>query len=392
MSKTIQFDAVRLVQPAGELYVGSISSSDLWRICEYDIREIQQGRDGIYLATGVQRKLNDKRVDEIAEYVTSADATFPTAVVLAVSSDCIVFDDPTKQGLALRATLSVETDEESTHRTGDLFSYQRVARVIDGQHRIKGLEKANKRDFDVNVAIFVDADIEDQARIFSTVNLAQTKVNKSLVYDLFSFSTSKSPEKYAHDACIALDKTKGSPLYERIKRLGTATPGRWNEEPLSQATVVEGILSHIVKDKIQLLKDRDTGRRGRAFLPVLPDEARKLVLRHFFINGSATDIADVLWNYFSAVAARWPEAWKVSGEGKMLPRTNGYRALMRFFPLVYNLISAPGQIASVEDFKAIFDQSSLNDDDFVTSRYPPGTSGETKLFHDLAEMLNETSG
>jgi DGQHR domain-containing protein len=375
-----------LVQPAGELYVGSISSGDLWRICEYDIREIQQGKDGIYLATGVQRTLNDRRVDEIATYVKSVDATFPTAVVLAISSDCIRFDDPSKQGLALKATLELETEELGNDET-ELFSYQRVARVIDGQHRIKGLEKANKQDFDVNVAIFVDADIEDQARIFSTVNLAQTKVNKSLVYDLFSFSTSKSPEKYAHDACIALDKTEKSPFHRRIKRLGTATPGRWDEEPLSQATVVEGILSHIVKDKIQLIADRDTGRRGRPFTPASIDEARRLVLRKFFIDGTATDIADVLWNYFSAVAERWPEAWAVSGEGKMLPRTNGYRALMRFFPLAYNSISAPGEIPSTESFKGIFDQINLADADFVTSKYPPGTSGETKLFNDFKSSL-----
>lgn len=238
-----------------------------------------------------------------------------------------------------------------------------------------------------NVAIFVDADIEDQARIFATVNLAQTKVNKSLVYDLFSFSTSKSPEKYAHDACIALDQTPGGPLEERIKRLGTATPGRWNEEPLSHTTVVEGILSHIVRDRIQLIKDRDTGRRGRRFAPVDFEEAKRLVLRRFFVEGSATDIADVLWNYFGAVANRWPEAWEVSGRGKILPRTNGYRAFMRFFRHAYNHVAAPGDVPSVEQFLQLFTRVELSDSDFTVDRYPPGTSGETKLFHDLMVAL-----
>lgn len=387
MAKTIQFDVVRLVQPIGELYVGSIASADLWQICDYDIREIQRGEDGIYRATGVQRQLNEKRVEEISAYVKTSDATFPTAVVLAISSDCIEFDDPTDSGLSLRATLTVET-EDIAPASEELFYYQRVARVIDGQHRIKGLQRAEKVDFDVNVAIFVDADIEDQARIFATVNLAQTKVNKSLVYDLFSFSTSKSPEKYAHDACLALDKTQGSPLHERIKRLGTATPGRWNEEPLSQATVVEGILSHIVKDKIQLLQDRDIGRRGKEFPSVSPDESRKLVLREFFVNGTATDIADLLWNYFSAVSSRWPLAWEVSGKGKILPRTNGYRALMRFFKHAYNQISPPGKIPSADDFLSLFANVNLADADFTVERYPPGTSGETKLFHDLMSAIN----
>lgn len=388
MAKTIQFDAVRLVQPIGELYVGSISSGDLWRICEYDIREIQRGEDGIYLATGVQRRLNDKRVEEISAYVRGADATFPTAVVLAISSDCINFDNSKKVGSALRATLTVETDGNSTSTVVDgLFTYSRVARVIDGQHRIKGLEKAAIEDFDVNVAIFVDADIEDQARIFATVNLAQTKVNKSLVYDLFGFSTSKSPELYAHDACIALDGTEDSPLFERIKRLGTATPGRWNEEPLSQATVVEGILSHIVRDKIQLIQDRDTGRRGKKFAAVSQEEAKRLVLRKFFVEGNATDIADVLWNYFAAVQQRWPNAWRVSGAGKILPRTNGYRGLMRFFRYAYNHVAAPGEIPTKEGFAEVLKNVALKNADFTTENYPPGTSGETKLFHDLMAAL-----
>lgn len=148
MVRAIQFDAVRLVQPIGELYVGSIRSGDLWRICEYDIREIQKGSDGIYQATGVQRKLNERRVEEIATYVQASDATFPTAVVLAIPSDCIEFSEGTT-GSALHATLTVDPEGAVDVESDDLFSYQRVARVIDGQHRIKGLQRAGKEDFDV---------------------------------------------------------------------------------------------------------------------------------------------------------------------------------------------------------------------------------------------------
>ena len=71
----------------------------------------------------------------------------------------------------------------------------------------------------------------------------------------------------------------------------------------------------------------------------------------------------------------------------MLPRTNGYRALMRFFPLAYNFISAPGLIPPINDFRVLFDKVGLSDDDFVTTNYPPGTSGETKLFNDLKQSL-----
>ena len=174
---------------------------------------------------------------------------------------------------------------------------------------------------------------------------------------------------------------------KRIKRLGTATPGRLDEEPLSQATVVEGILRHIVSDKIQLILDRDIGRRGKSWSPVGADEARKLVLRTFFVEERDDDLAELLWNYFSAVEKKWPGAWKSGGLGAVLPRTNGFRALSRFFKDAYNHVSAPGRLVPMQDFFAVFDRLSLAANDFTTERYPPGTSGETRLYHDLLEAL-----
>ena len=345
------------------------------------MREIRKKEDGIYLATGIQRDLSEKRVQEIAVYVGTVDAAFPTAVVLAVSGDNVEVEESFDGCLRMRLLVDSSSDNSN------LFEYRRVVRVIDGQHRIEGLKRADKKDFDVNVAILVDADIEDQARVFATVNLAQTKVNKSLVYDLFSYSTSNSPERIAHDVCISLDNTKGSPFYERIKRLGKATPGRIAPEPLSQATVVEGLLSHMVRDRKQLLEDRDRARRGRSFAAVSDDEAQRLVLRRFFTENRTVDLAELVWNYFDAVKQRWPSSWEVGGKGKMLPRTNGYRALIRFLQPAYTHIAVPGQIVRTDEFAKIFGLSTLKADDFTVENYAPGTSGETALYQALLETI-----
>src|SRR5882762_10468420 len=89
--------------------------------------------------------------------------------------------------------------------------------------------------FQLSVSVFVDIDMEDQAYIFSTVNLAQTKVNRSLAYDLFELANSPSPQKTCHNIAVALDTITVSPFHKRIKRLGSATPGR-NSETITQAT------------------------------------------------------------------------------------------------------------------------------------------------------------
>ena len=66
MTLQVTMDVVRVRQPLGDLYVGTLPSRVLWELAEYDMREIRKREDGIYLATGVQRDLNQKRVDEIA--------------------------------------------------------------------------------------------------------------------------------------------------------------------------------------------------------------------------------------------------------------------------------------------------------------------------------------
>ena len=155
------------------------------------------------------------------------------------------------------------------------------------------------------------------------------------------------------------------------------------EEPLSQATVVEGILSHIVKNKEQLIIDRDWARRGRSFARVTPEEARKLVLRPYFVAAGTVDVSELLWNYFDAVKAVFPDDWKVGGVGNILPRTNGFRALMRFFRDAYNDVGVPGEMVTTEAFEAIFRRVESLKGKFTTENYPAGTSGEARLYNDF---------
>ena len=98
----------------------------------------------------------------------------------------------------------------------------------------------------MNVSIFIGADKADQAAVFATVNLAQTKVNNSLAYDLLSFAKRRTVERVCHEIVVALDREPSGPFKDKIKRLGVATPGRDNET-LSQATVVRGILQYMVE-------------------------------------------------------------------------------------------------------------------------------------------------
>ena len=380
--KSVVVSALRIRQPIGDIYVGSIPAKTLIEITDFDIRALVEER-GIDSYLGIQRELDPKRVKEIAQYVRGSDATFPTAVVLAVPERCVTIESPIDvEDRFVRMTLSnYHAGNEDQDET---VLYRSIAKVIDGQHRLKGLEGYEGSDFDVNVSIFIDADIADQASVFATVNLAQTKVNKSLVYDLFELSKSRSPEKTCHSIVVALEATAGSPLYRKVKRLGKATAGRYTET-LSQATVVTGVLQYICKDKIQIIRDRQIGRRGGAFAPATADDAERLVLRPFFVDGKDVELTNLLWNYFEAVQKRWPDAWASNGTGMMLNRTNGYDGLMKFFRRAYRHFAAPGAPVTVEQFSSLFEKVDLSDNDFNPQMFPPGSSGAAALNKMLLE-------
>ncbi len=68
----------------------------------------------------------------------------------------------------------------------------------------------------------------------------------------------------------------------------------------------------------------------------------------------------------------------------MLNRTNGVRALLRYFRFAYAHVAAPGDMVSADKFlDRVFRQIPLNNADFTTENFVPGTGGEARLFRML---------
>jgi DGQHR domain-containing protein len=323
---------------------------------------------------GIQRPLSKDRTHELKQYVRTIDACFPTGIVIAVDGRCASFDEKTN-----RLTLSNYSDVD-----GNQVLYREIAKVLDGQHRIAGLEDFPlDQQFDLNVSIFVDIELEDQAYIFSIVNISQTKVHKSLVYDLYELSKSRSPQRTAHNIAIGLDRAEKSPLHNRIKRLGSATPGRAREF-LTQATVVESILPLITKDSTG---DRDTLKRLKAIAKPTSEDLKRMPLRGLFANEEDVKIYEIIRNYINAISLRWSSAWQDTNRGAVLAKTNGYRAMMRIFPAIYLSLAKPGDVVADFKFLEILQKSKIEDSDFNTDNFPPGSSGEAALANRLLEEL-----
>ncbi|MBI5590891.1 MAG: DGQHR domain-containing protein [Deltaproteobacteria bacterium] len=368
----LTFPCIQIEQPIGTFYVGSIPAPSLCDITYVDVRRIE-GERGFETYLGIQRPLNRNRVKELQHYVQSADACFPTAVILAVPAECAEYDSTHKT-----MTLSPHVDADDPSLS---VSFDQIAKVIDGQHRIEGLRESHSTTFEVNVSLFVDMDIADQAYLFSTVNLAQTKVNRSLVYDLYELAKTRSPQKTCHEIAVALDSTKDSPFYTRIKRLGVSTEGRFSET-ITQATFVQALLRFISDDP---MADRNLYLTGKVPKKASADHLKKLIFRNMFIEKRDLEITDVVWNFFEAVRERWPEGWASMGRGLILNKTNGFKALMRFLRPCYLHVSAPGEVVEKDAFLEVLRKIDLSDQEFTTDTYKPGTSGESQLYRRLIE-------
>ena len=100
--------------------------------------------------------------NEIARYSETADATFPTPILLALPEG------------------SYEIEEGYININDD----KHVASIIDGQHRMLGLEKSNRLDeYTLPVVFVLDAIDEQKALIFAIIN------GNKLVYLLQSSMT-----------------------------------------------------------------------------------------------------------------------------------------------------------------------------------------------------------
>ena len=213
------------------------------------------------------------------------------------------------------------------------------------------------------------------------MNLAQTKVNKSLVYDLFDLAKTRSPQKTCHNIAVALDAQENSPFHGRIKRLGVATEGRFNEV-LTQATIVEALLKYI---SLKPNSDRDLLLRGKHLKRADADEERKLIFRNLFIDEKDADITKIIWTYFLGVEKRWPEAWRNLSRGNILPKTNGFRAFTRFLrPFYLSVIEQVGEQITARQVSNAFSKVGLDDNDFNIENFAPGTSGEATLLQRLS--------
>ena len=320
----------------------------------------------------IQRELDSKRVKEITEYVKTSDACFPNSVILSVKAKNIIDIVPLYEKDNI---YNIILDQNE-----DTFQ------IIDGQHRIAGLEGySQKKPFEVNISLFLDMDIEQQAILFATINSKQKGVNKSLMMDLHTMQSARNPIKSAHYIGRILNEKPGGALCGRITPFYISP--KFGGYKYTQANFIDKTIKYISGNEIQLIKDRDALKEGRPLIYANEDNQKKLVFRNLFIDEKDEFIAIIINNYFNAVEKCWTEAW--NEEGYVLARTIGFNALMAILPIVMRKIGIYNQIIECKQFIDIFRGLDLNSQDFREEKFNLSGYGQSDIVKLFKERLEK---
>ena len=103
------------------------------------------------------------------------------------------------------------------------------AQVIDGQHRLAGIERALTKNGEIDkkevlVILSNNLNTKDAASVFLNINTEQKPVPKSLIYDLFGVINDQDPDQplvRAKDIALMLQEDEKSPYYHSVKMPGS---------------------------------------------------------------------------------------------------------------------------------------------------------------------------
>lgn len=326
----IQIPAIAVSQPIGDFFLCSIPAETLLKVT-YSIPATMTRKEGIFSGIlGNQRAKSKARHKQIGEYIDETGSSFPNTIILSANyqEDGAYVEDETLRWHASK--------EKNGFFVLTIPSNERLASIIDGQHRLEGfkyISKPERLKMGIPCAVFINLPRDYQARIFATININQKRVDKSLAYQLFGYDLNESnadkwpPDMLGVYLARVLEGKMGSPFKDHIKlalleeedertKRDMDTP-HWE---VSVACLVEGI-TRLISSKPSV--DRSALASGR-----IEDrsqlESDSTPLRHLYIGGKDKTLLELITDYFNVVDDM---LWQKQSDGSFIRKTVGVLAL-----------------------------------------------------------------
>jgi DGQHR domain-containing protein len=353
----LKVDLVQIRQKNQSFYLAKIKASDFLKIytvrpAQYDLEKhstlansfqaddqyyshlIKEDKDNIK-EKDFQRDPNDDRLTKIVKFLKEEEyAFFPNTII----SNCELIndwedydiDEDSSEETFLKledrpAFLSFLRNENNHYKLYIPYIPNSVL-VIDGQHRLVGLERSEKniKDmYDLVISFIIGFDRSIIAKQFYTINYEQKPVNKSLLYQLTGEFTREINElSFMHNVVKLLNELDSSPFHGRVKMLGT-TPKDISKEAKSKLSISQAFL---IDSTIRFISEKAI---GSLYTPIF--------LKYFKNSTDHIHIVRTIARYFSAVK-ELKNDWETPAKS-LISKGMGVAALLKtlnlLFPIIY---------------------------------------------------------
>lgn len=307
-----ELNYIKLEQPVGDMFLVKMKATQVASIAASKTRKSYND------SSGIQRKLDPYRIKSIAEFCKTKNAMFPTPIILSASSDYFVINEEEN-------TLTIPTISEDENK---------FCSIVDGQHRLEGLKESGVIDnFELLVSFVFDTDPSRDAFLFSIINGNQKPVSRSLIYDLYGLSRSRTVEKTCNKIMRALngeDFDIKSELSGKIKMLGYKDEFSQNGI-VSQAAMIKNLMK-LITDKSE--RDNIDIEFGRELEQL---DSRKYIFRKNFVEGNDELIIQENIDFFNAWMKKLKEVKEKYNikEYKQFEKTIGFSVSYRIFRILF---------------------------------------------------------
>ena len=311
---------IQVHQHKNVLYQFSAASSTLFGMLSINRRDPDVKKE-----EGYQRVLPISRVNSICNYILEGN-TIPNSILVS-------FDDA-----------KVDNGKIVVPPGKD------VGWVIDGQHRLAGAYEASKQGRDIELAVVaaIGLSVEDQVKLFITINREAKSVPTSLVLDLLRYVPNRRPSDIANERAADIAKElwsdESSPFYNRIV-LDAPRPNQIS-------------LTNFVRKVTPLVHSE----RGR--------------LKDFSLEQQTK----ILRAYFNSISQVYSGEWKSAKS--IFFSTIGFGAMMNVFEKVFNEVTQREASFSTPDVSKLLNL--VSDFDFNQwSSYGSGNKAEMEAAKDF---------
>jgi len=269
--KFFSVESIKIEQfQENEVRIGKMKFGELIKIVRFSNREVNpynpltQKEELTKFAEKnfFQRHWDENRLSKISRFIEkelnkNADIRipiFPTPIIISLDRNFEIEEELNDEDFN---NLNLEWEkQDSCFIIGEKIiipNAKNLALIVDGQHRLKGIEEYIKRnnnlekinDLELSIIFLINLDLFRLGEVFANINFEQKTVNKSIYYDIFgTLPLPLSPEKLCHDVILMLNNDEDSPLFHKINLLGRG------DGFISQAQITDLIVKYFRENSI----------------------------------------------------------------------------------------------------------------------------------------------